>query len=101
MKMNEAVNPRCEYLDSLYPVVLSPLPQMVWLVVFFSTLVIGLDIGLGIGILFHIFVIIFQTVLPYATEVGEARAWHYPPGQLLEDFDEAELKVSSLPCTKV
>ena len=69
---------------------------MVWIVVFVSTLVIGLDIGLGVGVCFSILVVIFQTVLPFSPELGETRAWHYPPNQLDEDFDEAELKVRSI-----
>ena len=65
-----------------------------WIVVFVSTLVIGLDVGLGIGVLFSILMVILRTVLPFSPELGETRAWHYPPNELQdEDFDEAELKV--------
>ena len=62
--------------------------------VFFSTLLIGLDIGLGIGVLYSIMVVIYKTVLPFSPQLGETRAWHYPPDQISdENFDEAELKV--------
>ena len=37
--------------------------QAVWLVVFTGTLVIGLDIGLGIGIIFSLLTIIIRTIL--------------------------------------
>ena len=69
--------------------------QCVWIVVFLATLLIGLDIGLGIGVLFSLFIIVFQTILPYSPSLGETRAWHYPPEEKLadENFDEEELKV--------
>ena len=67
---------------------------MVWIVVFLSTLGIGLDVGLGVGVFFSILVVVVRTVLPFSPELGETRAWHYPPNQLAnEEFDEAELKV--------
>jgi MFS superfamily sulfate permease-like transporter len=64
-------------------------------VVFFSTLLIGLDIGLGIGVLFSLFLVMFRTVLPYSPALGEARAWHYPPEVKFadEDFDVEDLRV--------
>ena len=66
-----------------------------WVVVFLATLFIGLDIGLGVGVLFSLLVVILRTLLPFSPELGEARAWHYPPEQTLtdEDFDEEDLKV--------
>lgn len=69
--------------------------QFVWIVVFLSTLLIGLDIGLGIGVLFSLFVVVLRTILPYSPSLGETRAWHYPPEEKLEDdeFDEEDLKV--------
>ena len=62
---------------------------------FFATLLIGLDIGLGIGVLFSLFVIVMRTILPYSPSLGETRAWHYPPDEKLDDdeFDEEELRV--------
>lgn len=70
-------------------------PQAVWLAVFLSTLLIGLDIGLGIGILFSLLLVIGRTLLPFSPELGEARAWHYPPEEKLaeDDFDVEDLKV--------
>ena len=82
--------------SSLPPSLPPPLPQLVWIVVYLATLIIGLDIGLGVGVLFNILVIIYKTVLPFSPELGETRAWHYPPNQLSEDFDEEELKVGQL-----
>ncbi len=69
--------------------------QAVWLAVFLSTLLIGLDVGLGIGILFSLFLIILRTVLPFSPELGETRAWHFPPEEKLadEEFDAEDLKV--------
>ena len=69
--------------------------QFVWIVVFFATLLIGLDIGLGIGVLFSLFVVVLRTILPYSPSLGETRAWHYPPDEKLDDdeFDEEELRV--------
>ncbi len=70
-----------------------------WIVVFFATLFIGLDLGLGLGVLFSLLVIIIRTILPYSPELGEAGAWHYPPEQKLaddEDFDAEELKVGTI-----
>ena len=66
-----------------------------WVVVFLATFFIGLDIGLGVGVLFNLLVVILRTILPFSPELGEARAWHYPPEQTLtdEDFDEEDLKV--------
>ena len=66
-----------------------------WVVVFLATLFIGLDIGLGVGVLFNLLVVILRTILPFSPELGEARVWHYPPEQTLtdEDFDEEDLKV--------
>ena len=68
-----------------------------WLVVFVATLSIGLDIGLGVGVLFSLLVVVLRTLLPFSPELGEARAWHYPPGAGLDDenFDEEDLKVGS------
>lgn len=63
--------------------------------VFLATLGIGLDVGLGVGVCFSILMVVVRTVLPFTPELGETRAWHYPPSQLDEDFDEAELKVRS------
>ena len=62
---------------------------------FLSTLIIGLDIGLGIGVLFSLFVVVLRTILPYSPSLGETRAWHYPPDEKLEDddFDEEDLRV--------
>ena len=73
----------------------TPSEQFVWLVVFFATLLIGLDIGLGIGVIFSLFVVVLRTILPYSPSLGETRAWHYPPDEKLEDddFDEEDLKV--------
>ena len=85
---------------------------------FFSTLLIGLDIGLGIGVLFSLFLVMLRTVLPYSPTLGnlyiptclinmwllvclgitgEAKAWHYPPEVKFadEDFDEEDLRVSN------
>ena len=75
--------------------------QLIWLVVFFSTLLIGLDIGLGVGVLFSLLVIVVRTILPYSRELGEAEAWHYPPEEKLadENFDEGELQVRCVQLT--
>ena len=72
--------------------------QFVWIVVFLATLLIGLDIGLAIGVLFSLFVVVVRTILPYSPSLGETRAWHYPPDEKLEDdeFDEEDLKVNNL-----
>ena len=62
---------------------------------FVATLVIGLDLGLGLGVLFSLLVIIVRTILPYSPQLGETGAWYYPPEEKLadDDFDEEELKV--------
>ena len=90
--------------DSIsYPAALAPL-QLVWLVAFGTTLLIGLDVGLGIGVIFSILVVIFKTVLPFSPEIGEAKAWHYLPQPCKdENFDHDELKVIllSLICVMV
>lgn len=66
-----------------------------WLVVFCATLFIGLEIGLGIGLLFSLFCVVLQTILwvlisslcscyhithyrPYSPELGEASEWTFP-----------------------
>ena len=69
--------------------------QSVWIVVFTSTLVIGLDIGLGLGVIFSLLVIVIRTILPYSPSLGETRAWHYPPDEKLDDeeFDVEDLRV--------
>ena len=69
--------------------------QSVWIAVFGSTLVIGLDVGLAVGVIFSLLVIIIRTILPYSPSLGETRAWHYPPNEKLDDdeFDEEDLKV--------
>ncbi len=65
-----------------------------WLVVFASTLLIGLDIGLGVGVAFSLLVVVVKTILPFSPQLGETRAWQYLPNQLDENFDEEELKVN-------
>lgn len=69
--------------------------QSVWIAVFASTLLIGLDVGLAVGVIFSLFVIIVRTILPYSPSLGETRAWHYPPDEKLDDeeFDEEDLRV--------
>ena len=61
----------------------------------FSTLLIGLDIGLAIGVIFNLLVIIVRTILPYSPSLGETRAWHYPPDEKLDydEFDVEDLRV--------
>ena len=39
--------------------------QSVWIVAFASTLLIGLDIGLALGVIFSLLVIVIRTILPY------------------------------------
>ena len=70
-----------------------------WIAVFVSTLVIGLDIGLAIGVIFSLFIIIVRTILPYSPSLGETRAWRYPTDDNLDDdeFDVEDLKV----CTTI
>jgi MFS superfamily sulfate permease-like transporter len=51
--------------------------MLIWLVVFFSTLLIGLDIGLGIGVLFSLVLVMFRTVLPYSPALGEPSLLHH------------------------
>ena len=66
-----------------------------WIAVFTSTLLIGLDVGLAIGVIFSLLVIIVRTILPYSPSLGETRAWHYPPDEKLDDdeFDVEDLRV--------
>ena len=66
-----------------------------WIAVFTSTLVIGLDVGLAIGVIYSLLVIIIRTILPYSPSLGETRAWHYPPDEKLDDdeFDIEDLRV--------
>ena len=69
--------------------------QGVWIAVFGSTLIIGLDVGLAVGVIYSLLVIIVRTILPYSPSLGETRAWHYPPDEKLDDdeFDVEDLNV--------
>ena len=37
--------------------------QLIWLVVFFSTVLLGVDIGLGVGVVFSLLVLNIRTIL--------------------------------------
>ena len=69
--------------------------QSVWIAVFGSTLIIGLDVGLAVGVIYSLLIIVVRTILPYSPSLGETKAWHYPPDEKLDDdeFDVEDLKV--------
>jgi hypothetical protein len=46
---------------------------LIWVVVFLSTTLLGVDLGLGVGVAFSLLVIIYRTVLPYSSVLGQAR----------------------------
>lgn len=37
--------------------------QLIWLVVFFSTVLLGVDFGLGVGVVFSLLVLNIRTIL--------------------------------------
>ena len=37
--------------------------QLIWLVVFFSTVLLGVDVGLGVGVVFSLLVLNIRTIL--------------------------------------
>lgn len=40
-----------------------PLLQLVWLVVFFAAVFLGMDLGLALGILFSLLILVFRAAL--------------------------------------
>ena len=49
----------------------------------------------GVGVLFSLLVVVVRTILPFSPELGETRAWHYPPDEKLkeEEYDAEDFKV--------
>ena len=46
-----------------YFVLLFLSPQLIWLVVFVATVLLGIDYGLGVGVGFSLFIIVFRIIL--------------------------------------
>jgi high affinity sulfate transporter 1 len=60
--------------------------MLIWIVAFIGTVLLGVDIGLGVGIVFSLGVLVFRTVLPKSCQVGRI-----PNTEIYRDIENYEL----------
>jgi MFS superfamily sulfate permease-like transporter len=57
----------------------------IWIVVFGATVLLGVDLGLGVGVLYSLFTIVFKLILPKSVNLGRV-----PDTEIYRDIDMYE-----------
>jgi uncharacterized Tic20 family protein len=60
--------------------------MLIWIVAFIGTVLLGVDIGLGVGIVFSLGVLVFRTVLPTSNQLGKL-----PDTEIYRNIEDYEL----------